>query len=336
MRNVKRVLLATINYDHPQRGLEEAFVEVFGAGNAASFDYLEMGRRGFSKASVNAEFKEAAIAYRPDWIWLQVQDTGIIEPGTLMDIRKALPFSVITHWTGDCRERVSDYLSSTSRAAHATFISSVGQLPLFRAAGAGVARYLQIGLDWQEDVMGIPGWKPPFRVPDVVFCANGYGVAYPGTRDRENAVRVLMDAKVDVGVVGIGWPKGFPVIGRCEVKQQHHVWKLAKVALNVNNFNDIELYYSDRQLVAMASGTPVVCRYVPGLEREFKDNVHCLWFRTPDELVDRVRTLLGDPAARERIGRAGREEVTKNHTWATRIRSIMPLIEEIARGGRPA
>lgn len=327
---IKKVLLATINYDHPQIGMERAFVEVFGRGNAASFDYLEMGRRGLDNGRINAEFRNAVLAYKPDWVWLQLQDTGVIQAGTITDIRRSLPSVVITHWTGDCRDQVSGYLASISKSAHVTFISSVGQLPLFRAAGAASAHYLQIGVDWDEDVMGIPSWTPPFRIPDVVFCANGYGGRYPGTRERESAVRTLIDARIDIGVIGAGW-SGFPVVGRCEVKQQHHIYKRAKVALNINNFNDIELYYSDRQLIAMASGTPLVCKYIPGLEREFKDDVHCLWFKTPGELVDRVRMLLSDPAKRERIGRAGREEIMKNHSWTSRIRSILPLITRLSR-----
>jgi glycosyltransferase involved in cell wall biosynthesis len=235
---------------------------------------------------------------------------------------------VVTHWTGDARPSVSPYLASICKATHVTFASSFGGLEQFKAAGARRAEYLQIGLDWAEDVMGEPDWVPPFRVPDVVFVG-GYYSHFPGAAQRVEAVRALQEAGIDVGIVGGAWPAGFPVVGKCEVKQQHHVWKRAKVALNVNNFNNIVGYYSDRQLIAMASGTPVVCYAIPGLGLEFEHGKHMLSYRTNEELVSAVKMLLSDEATARRIGRAGRAEVIKNHTWFNRILQAIPIVEEI-------
>lgn len=327
--SIRRVFLSSINYDHPQAGLIYAFNKIFGGPNIQHFDYLEEQRRGYSVEEINRRFVQAAAAFRPDVTFLQLQETDVIKASSLAQLRTLLPKMPILHWMGDCRTTVSPYLSSICKEAHLTLISSIGQMGLFIAAGAREVRYLQIGLDWEEDVMGKPPWTPPFRVPEVAFCGGYYGGRYPGTVDRVNGIMALRRAGIDVGIIGNGWPAGYPVVGTCGVKQQYHVWRRAKVALNINHFGDIQNYYSDRQIISMASGTPLVCQYVPGLETEFENGVHCFWYRDEAELVNRVRSLLADPALRKRIGDAGREEVIKNHTWEARIKDVIPDIERL-------
>lgn len=325
-----KALLATINYDHPQVGQHDAFCKVFGADSVRECDYLAIGR---ARGDPNGALLAAAREHQPDWLWLQLQDTGTITPATLGAINEAVPHCVITHWTGDCRPQVSGYLSSICRATHATLCSSVGQIPMFEAAGAKHVQYVQIGLDWDEDIAA-PTRLPPFPIPDAVFCGGHYGSVFPGTTLRAGVIRALMDAGIGVGVVGPGWPRGFPSIGTCPVKQQIHVWRAAKVCINVNHFNDIERYYSDRQLIAMASGKPVACAYVPGLEHEFEDRKHCMWFRTPEQAVEVVRELLADDDLRQQIGTAGRAEVVANHTWEKRIGDLLPFVESLRAAPR--
>jgi hypothetical protein len=325
---IRRVFMATINYDHPQTGMEQAFRQIFGRANVETFDYLELQRKGHRPAEIAAMFVGATLAFKPDWVWLQLQDTNIIKGVDIMDVRNALPNCVVTHWTGDCRPKVSDYLSSICKATHMSLISSVGQGPLFSDAGAEVVRYVQIGLDWDEDVLGLPEWTPPFRVPDVVFIGNYYAQAFPeGTKERQEAIDALLKDGIDVGIVGTGWPAGYPMIGTCTVKQQHHVWKRAKVAISCNHFNNVDRYYSDRQLIAMASGTPVVCRQVPGLQEEFIDFEDCIFYDRPDNLLWSVKSLLQDPEMRQRIGRNGRQLVMRKHSWFSRVLDLLPKME---------
>lgn len=325
-----RILLATINYDHPQNGMLQAFRGIFGGENVYSFDYLERQRQGVLLENINSQFYKNALELNPDWIFLQLQDTNVITAETILKLRIALPNCVISHWTGDARPSISPYLASICEATSLTLVSSTGQLDDYKSAGAQVAKYLQIGVDWEEDVLGIPDWTPPFRVPEVVFIGGYYGNAFPvGSEERVTAIRALQKAGIDVGVVGTGWPTDIPCVGSCHVKQQHHVWKRAKVCLSINHFNNIRGYYSDRQLISMASGTPVVCKYIPGLDKEFINTVHCYWFHDNDELVGIVQELLGDEGRRKVIGTQGRAEIIKNHTWFSRIFQILPTIVEM-------
>ena len=330
--SIKRILLSTINYDHPQAGIIQAFQKVFGKENVRHYDFMEEQRRGRQLGEINIGFVEAARDWKPDWIFTQLQESNIIQGSALQELKRLLPKSVLTTWMGDCRQTVSPYLGSVIRQAHLTLISSVGQIGMFMQSGAKDVRYLQIGLDWDEDVLGIPPWTPPFRVPDVVFCGAYYGNLYPGTVDRVNGIRALEKAGFNIGIVGSGWPAGYPVVGICGVKQQHHIWKSAKVCVNINNFNDIQNYYSDRQIISMASGRPLVCKYIPGLENEFENGKHCFWYYDEAELIVRVGQLLRDQALSGRMGAAGREEVLKNHSWEARVRDVLPDIERIKAG----
>lgn len=326
---IKKVLLATINHDHPQHGLTSAFTGVFGSPNVEDFDYCELQRQGIPIPAINQMFLDLALRQKPDLVFMQLQETNIIKAETLLSMKARMPYVVLVHWTGDMRRVVTDYLSSICKATDLTLASSVGQLGAFREAGARRAEYMQIAADFKEDLMGFPFWEPPFRVPEVVLCGNYYGDAFPGTVEREEVVLRLMNAGIDVGIVGSGWSSRWPVAGTCGVKQQHHIWRRARVALNVNHFNHIERYYSDRQLISMAAGTPLVCWQVPALELEFRQFEHCIMVKKAEDFEVHVKTLLADPEKAAAMGKNGRAEIFRNHTWFSRISNLIPQVEAI-------
>jgi len=324
---IRRVLVAPLNYSHRQEGQYQAFREVFGADAVREFDYMHYVRRG---KAPDKKLIEAVEDFSPHWIWFQLQNSDAIRPETLVEIRRRWPRCLVTHWMGDCRPQIEPYLARVCRETHGTLISSVGQIPLFQAIGAPRVAYCQIGLDPAADLDGTPRWDPPFRVPEVVFCGDYYGhVAdfQKGTSQRLSTLSALAHADLDVGVIGRGWPKEIPIAGECHVKQQHHVYKRAKVVIAVNHFNDVDRYYSDRLLIAMASGTPVVAWHVPGLEHELTNMVDVVLAKSESDFVDRVKWLLSNPDKAAAIGRSGREKVAREHTWTARLRQLLPTIE---------
>jgi glycosyl transferase family 1 len=328
---IRRILMATLNYDHPQNGMIAAFKGMFGKDSVYHYDYLQRIRDGVDAIHVNGELRQAAIDFQPDWAWLQLQNTGVITVDTVRAIRSSCPRCVVSHWSGDVRPSVGDYFASICSASHITFAANVGQLPMYLAAGAPRVAYLAHGLDWTEDVLGLPDWEPPFRVPQVVFIGNHYGDSLPGAAEREAAVRCLVQSGMDVGVVGNGWQAtGLPVAGRCHVKQQHHVWKRATVALSVNHFPGLAGYHGDRQIIAMASGTPVVARAFPMMGDEFSEGISMLSYRDEAECVERVSQLIEDTKLRHHIGSHGRAEVIRRHTWFSRVAEAMVEVERVA------
>lgn len=330
----RTVLLATINYDHPQEGMARAFEYVFGHDQVDHFDYLQHQRNGDSIDQINEAFVRTVLDEKPTWIWLQVQETNVLSAASLIKIKQALPETIITHWTGDYRPTISAYLQEICQAADVTFISSRGQLDLFRQAGAREVRYLQVGVDWEEDVMGIPFWEPPFKTPEIVFVGNFYGDAFPtGSAQRLQIIRAFQDAKLDIGVVGNGWPSDINVVGTCHVKRQHHVYRKAKLALSINHINDVDCYYSDRQLIAMASGTPVLAWRVPGLQYEFNitgtTQSECETFTLPEEAIELAQRLLARPDWAKQLGAQGRKAVMERHDWRNRVLHAMEMLDAL-------
>lgn len=330
--NVRRVFLSTLHADHIQLGMIKAFEGVFGP-QAFHYDYLERTRETKRDLDlVNREFVENAIRWNPHWMWLQLQNTEVIRPESIEEVKSRLPTCVVTHWSGDVRDKVSGYFAGICRSAHLTLLANTGFLKMHEEAGARETMYVAHGVDWQEDILGIPDWEPPFKVPDVVYCGNHYGSSIMGTPVRESAVRALRDAGIDVGIVGNGWgPTELPILGTCHVKQQVHVYRRAKVALSVNHFPDLAGYHGDRTITAMASGTAVVQRHFPEIEKEFLDDEHLVVFHDEGELVSKVKGLLTDEPRRRRLGSSGRREVLKHHTWYSRIFQVLPRVEEIRK-----
>jgi hypothetical protein len=322
---ITRVLVAPLNYSHRQRGQIEAFRDVFGRENVREFDFMAIHRQGDNP---NTRIIATALEFKPDWIWLQVQGSEVLHGTTIERLRRSLPRCLITHWMGDLRLEVNPGLADTCRTTHVTMLSNAdeSQHAMYRAAGARRVEYVQIGLD-PEDILTTPGneWDPPFAVPDVVFCGGHYGHVQAfaeGTQRRLHAIRALLMKSIDVGVVGSGWPSDIPVVGTCHVKQQVHVYKRAKVALSINHFNGLERYYSDRHLIALASGTPVVAHYVPGLDKEFVNGGDChFWFEIPD-LIQFVQKCLADRDGAIAMGRRGQQTVLAHHTWKQRIEDL--------------
>ena len=324
---IKRVLVAPLNYSHEQEGQLEAFEQVFGSRSVINFDFMSESRSGLSNEHISRNLVQEACDTKPDWIWLQVQGSNVIQPWTIEQVKKELPKTIVSHWMGDLRTELPVDLIEMCRVTDLTLISNMGQIPFYQQYAKRVT-YCQIGLDWRQDVLGLPDWTPPFRVPDVVFIGGYYEGRFPGAQLRLDAIRRLMAEKIDVGVIGPGWPSDIPIIGECTVKQSHHVYKRAKIALSINNYNDVESYYSDRQLIAMASGTPVVCKLVPGLTDEFVNGAECAMFTDLDLMVVLVQQLLDNADLRSRIGTAGRQIVMQKHSWYSRILEILPLVEE--------
>lgn len=324
---INRVLVAPLNYSHRQRGQVEAFQMEFGADNVLELDWYGAHRQGKNASALLAS---AAASFKPDWIWIQAQGSDGLDPVRVRQIRGDLPGCFITHWMGDCRASVPERLAHMCQATHATLLSNMGQHEMYRRAGAKRVHYVQIGLD-PEDIPGVEITDfPSFRVPPVVFCGGHYGTDqfHEGTQLRLRAIRELVKHGIDVGVVGRGWPSDIPVVGECHVKQQVNVYQKAKVALSINHFNNIARYYSDRQLIAMASGTTVVAKYIPELEMEFDHGKHCMMWHELGDLVTMTTNLLGNDALRREIGLRGRLEVERHHTWGNRIRDLRPVVEE--------
>jgi GT2 family glycosyltransferase/glycosyltransferase involved in cell wall biosynthesis len=81
---------------------------------------------------------------------------------------------------------------------------------------------------------------------------------------------------------------------------------------------------------AMATGCAVVCTDAHGNRDFCEDGGNCLMAESDrSSVAEAIQRILGDPALRERLGRAG-IETAANYSWTRRIDALERLFEEIA------
>lgn len=85
---------------------------------------------------------------------------------------------------------------------------------------------------------------------------------------------------------------------------------------------------------ALAFEVPVVASDLPALREIVTEDVDGLFFKSedPSDLADKLRILLDDEIARERMGRAGREKVLRTRTWSSNAEKISDLYESLLKG----
>lgn len=310
-----------------QVGTENGFRINLGDEKIKVFDYLAYLRGGGKE--LDKAFREAVASWSPDWIHMQIQSETSIQPDLLRSLKKENPRTVFSHWMGDWRATVPPLLAEICKVCDVSFISNEGQIPMYKSVGAPRVEYWQNAVTHHIDVQPLSIKDLPFKVPEVVFCGNYYGGAFPGSAQRLEVVRALLKADINFGVVGGGWPADIRPLGSTGPRMQRHIYDKCLVSVGVDNMNECDRFYSERQLAAMAAGKAHVCWGSPGKEKDFQDGEHCVFFKTPEEAVEKVKSLLADAETREKIGRQGQELIIAKHLWPERVAEIIPMIQEL-------
>ena len=99
-------------------------------------------------------------------------------------------------------------------------------------------------------------------------------------------------------------------------------FSMSKIILNVSITDDINM----RVFEAMASGSMLLTNYVPTLGEIFEDGKHLVMYKTLDELAEKGKYYLKHEEEREKIAKAGMEEVLKNHKYSNRIDNILEVV----------
>jgi len=95
----------------------------------------------------------------------------------------------------------------------------------------------------------------------------------------------------------------------------------SRIVLNVSIGDDINM----RTWEAMATGSFLLTNYLPTLGELFEDGKHLRMYKTLDEAVEIAKYYLKHEAKREKIAKAGMEEVLSKHTYKHRIEKILSI-----------
>ena len=201
---------------------------------------------------------------------------------------------------------------------------------VFSTDGFSDAEYVKRGItcrQWlpqgamPEDRMLLPVTGAPRH--DVVFV--GHIGNYP---DRDE-MRRRLSAQYNFAVYGDYSHDKRRVWGR----ELSSILQSAKITIGTNWRNDVPGYWSDRIYVTLNSGGFYLGQHVPGIDRYFKDGVHCAFFDGVDDMMLKVKWWLEHDAERERCRRLGHLLVRDRDTYihrtadmldAWRLMGIMP------------
>jgi hypothetical protein len=89
--------------------------------------------------------------------------------------------------------------------------------------------------------------------------------------------------------------------------QSRHFWReTAAIGLNLSRRDDVFLYSSDRFAQMVGNGVAVLVERATGYDTLFGED-ELAFFSSIEELIDQVRRLTSDPAAWQKLAKAGRE-----------------------------
>lgn len=106
----------------------------------------------------------------------------------------------------------------------------------------------------------------------------------------------------------------------------------SRVVLNCAMEDDLNM----RVFEVLATGSLLVTDRIPTIETFFEDEKHLLLYDSLDEMVEKIRGALKDPARSAEISRAGKDLVLRNHTFANRIRHMLELAYPLTQKKEPA
>jgi spore maturation protein CgeB len=303
--------------------------------NVLAFSFIQyFNKFGFEKTQ--KAFLDLVSFYNPDWIHMQLQFYDkVVSPNTIAKIKNDFSNIIITNWSADVRNVAMPYFVEISKYVDKSLIVSEGQLDLYKNAGCKNIDYWQIAIDpncfYRKKEEERRDLRMKFK-HNISFCANVVlWYDFPGTDVRLSVSQKLHDKYNDkFGLYGCGWEKTKFIgshRGNVNFYSQNDIYNGSNIAISINHYNDLSKYFSDRQLVSMATGTLVVCHYVPDMEYYFENHKDLVWFKTEEECLDLIDFYLVNYELAEIIGKQGSQKILKDHTYEARVKELVKKME---------
>ncbi len=172
--------------------------------------------------------------------------------------------------------------------------------------------------------------------PDVLDKALRFVFSLSTGNRRVTAVRVLL--KYGIQLFGGGWETVLAPheLERCyrgylPPDQETNVYRHSSINLNVHSTVH-EWGVNMRFFNVPAAGAFQITDDRRDYARYFEPGEEMLFYRTTDELEACVERYLHDPEGRQALAVAGRRRVLKEHTYAHRLRELIPIMERAVQG----
>jgi hypothetical protein len=255
-----------------------------------------------------------------------------VEPDTLRRIRRSGVRVVL--WYVDCLGPAPPaWILPRMRECDAVFVTARGMVQTYRAR-------VPAPVHWVMEGVHTPAF-PPLEVTAAERRLFGSDVAFVGavyypTTDHElfhGRARLLraIQARHDLKIWGPqryqrGRARGLRII---EWPAYNHdfvrICRSSRIVLGMNRINTVELYFSNRTFLTLASGGFHLTHYVPGLETMFRNHEHLVWFHSTSECLELVDHYLARPAQAATIAECGRAFVRRRFSMVRQVRRMLGL-----------
>ena len=115
------------------------------------------------------------------------------------------------------------------------------------------------------------------------------------------------------------------ITGEGQTKDQHWVYNQTKINLAMSF--PMKEGTSNRLYNILASGGFCLTRYYPGLEKQFENKKHLVWFKSVNEAVELIKYYLENEEERVEIAKQGYEQYFKKHTAQKRLSNMFSIMD---------
>jgi spore maturation protein CgeB len=280
-----------------------------------------------SVAAINRELVKLVAQSRPDVVLVT---GGHRITGKALRSLVGMKARVVL-WTTD-PPRASDMMFETALHYDHLFCQGTEYVDVFHQMGLAHAQWLPMACDPEiHRRVGVSGAQKRRFGSDVVFV----GSHYP---KRAEMLQALMRHRP--ALWGPGWealPPTSPL--RACLRGAHtgpnawtQIYSASKIVLSIHYSDPTNRFpvnqASPRVFEAMACGAFVLTDRQKDVLSLFNDGEHLVSFSDAVDLDRKIAYYLGHADERDRIARAGQQEVWKKHTYGHRLHLLLARIEE--------
>jgi len=242
----------------------------------------------------------------------------------LAEVKARAPGVKMLFWFGNHRTRLAGNVTKIGKYISALFVNSKepSQFKLYHDYGIKHVGTLYDGFD--PDEVKLDETAPTY---DCFFAGESYIYAearnevfnFPGTRLRRDFV-IAVSKRFSLACHSArkeSWP--FPTLREVYHPEHTAAMRRAKILLNVNHFPDFRQAYTRRTIRSLFARRMHLTYYIPGMEEDFENHKHLVWFHSTEEGLAMIAKYLKDDVAREKIAWEGWRLACERHTFRARL-----------------
>jgi len=296
------------------------------------YSFLVKAREMQSWQGMLDDLYEFIIEFKPDLIYWELQTSGEIPEKYIKKIKVILNDVIIFQRTGDSYWSPPKNMVNLGRLIDATFITSTSLIDDFTKRGCNNVKYLPERLDTIR--FGEQFTPSNHRSFDIIMIANNYndlGIKkFPGQKTRLELVKLFSKYYgKKFGLFGSGWEGEKTWQGIVPYQDQQEVMRDSWLILGVNNWEHAN-YFSDRYLISISSGIPVLYKHFEGCENFFLSEKECWYFHSVDEALTLSKEILSiDNNLREEIAKKAAGKAIDNYSCTKQAVEILNVFYEL-------